>query len=145
MTPETLALLEVQHLYARQSLAVDGGDAAGWAATFTDDGVFESPTYERPVTGAVALEDFARRLHESAPYLHHVVTNVCVDEVGDDHVEVRANLLIITTHDLASGAARIERITTIHDRLRRHPSLRLERRRVVRDGDGPTKQGAAHD
>lgn len=146
MTPFDIAHVQVQRLYGRQSLAIDGGDAAGWAATFTRDGVFDSPTYPEPVTGVDALRDFARRLHESSPFLHHVITNVVVDEVTDETVAVRANLLIATTHDLTTGAARIDRITTIHDLFHREPELLLQRRRVVRDGaPEPTHQGATHD
>ncbi|HIZ97468.1 MAG TPA: nuclear transport factor 2 family protein [Candidatus Janibacter merdipullorum] len=140
------AFVAVQHFYGRQSLAIDGGDAATWAAMFVEDGVFDSPTYAAPVTGAAALEDFARALHEASPHLHHVVTNVAIDDLDNDHVVVRANLVIVTTHDLASGAARVERITTIHDRFRRTPELRLEHRTVVRDGPpDPTDEGALHD
>ncbi|MER5437786.1 nuclear transport factor 2 family protein [Streptomyces sp. NPDC002790] len=145
MTPLLETLLEVQHLYAAQSHAIDTGDAEAWADTFTADGEFDSPTYDKPVTGRAALVAFARDLHAAAPHLHHVITNVLV-RPGDrpGAYDVRANLLIVTTHDLASGAARIDRVTTIDDRLRRAPGdpadLRLVRRRVTRDGDGP----AAH-
>lgn len=139
MSPLLETLLEVQHLYAAQSLAIDGGDAEGWADTFVPDGVFDSPTYDRPIEGRAALVAFARDLHAAAPYLHHVITNVRVrpgERPGE--YDVRANLLIVTTHDLASGAAGIDRITTIDDRLRRdstdHDDLRLVRRRVTRDG-----------
>lgn len=146
MNPALEAFVEVQHFYGRQCLAIDGGAAADWAALFVDDGVFDSPTYPAPVIGAAALEDFARTVHATSPHLHHVVTNVAIDDVGSDLVVVRANLVIVTTHDLASGAARVDRITTIHDRFRRVPELRLERRRVVRDGPpDPTDEGAPHD
>ncbi len=33
---------EIQQLYARYNIAIDGGDAEGWAATFTPDGVFNT-------------------------------------------------------------------------------------------------------
>ncbi|MGH8966003.1 MAG: nuclear transport factor 2 family protein, partial [Actinomycetes bacterium] len=59
---ETVAaemVAEVHQLYGHQSHRIDGGDAAGWAATFTPDGVFDSPTYPQPVVGAAALEAFA--------------------------------------------------------------------------------------
>ncbi len=141
MSPILETLVAVQHLYAVQSLAIDGGDAEGWADTFVAGGVFDSPTYERPIEGRDALVTFARDLHAAAPYLHHVITNVRVVPAAEPgEYDVRANLLIVTTHDLASGAARIDRITTIDDRLRRTSEdpadLRLVRRRVTRDGAG---------
>ncbi|MGY3204877.1 nuclear transport factor 2 family protein [Streptomyces sp. TE5632] len=142
MTPLLETLLEVQHLYAAQSHAIDTGDAEAWADTFVADGVFDSPTYDKPVTGRDALVDFARDLHAAAPHLHHAITNVLVRPAAEPgEYDVRANLLIVTTHDLASGAARIDRITTIDDRLRRTPDnpaeLRLVHRRVTRDGAAP--------
>jgi hypothetical protein len=33
---------EIQQLYARYNVAIDSGDAEGWAATFTPDGVFNT-------------------------------------------------------------------------------------------------------
>jgi len=33
---------EIQQLYARYNIAIDSGDAEGWAATFTADGVFNT-------------------------------------------------------------------------------------------------------
>lgn len=146
MSPVHEAFLDVLHFYGQQSLAIDRGDAAGWAAMFTERGVFDSPTYVEPVIGTSALEEFARTVHQSNPHLHHIVTNVALDEVTDDAVTVRANLLIATTHDLTTGEARIERITTITDQFQRLPQLRLHHRLVVRDGQPDTTQeGAIHD
>jgi hypothetical protein len=34
--------VEIQQLYARYNIAIDNGDAEGWAATFTPDGVFNT-------------------------------------------------------------------------------------------------------
>src|SRR5271170_3142703 len=34
--------IEIQQLYARYNIAIDSGDAEGWAATFTPDGVFNT-------------------------------------------------------------------------------------------------------
>jgi ketosteroid isomerase-like protein len=34
--------VEIQQLYARYNHAIDSGDAEGWAATYTPDGVFNS-------------------------------------------------------------------------------------------------------
>ena len=33
---------EIQQLYARYNIAIDSGDAEGWAATFTSDGIFNT-------------------------------------------------------------------------------------------------------
>lgn len=34
--------VDIQQLYARYNIAIDSGDAEGWAATFTPDGVFNT-------------------------------------------------------------------------------------------------------
>ncbi len=115
----------VQALYARQSHLIDGGDAAGWAATFTPDGVFASPSYPAPVEGADALTAFAARFAEAGratgDVQRHVVTNVDVVEHAEDALDVRAYLQIVGTRP--GEDARLVRLTTLHDRL-------------VADGDG---------
>ncbi|TCI99213.1 nuclear transport factor 2 family protein [Aeromicrobium sp. IC_218] len=115
----------VHALYARQSHLIDGGDAAGWAGTFTADGVFASPSYPAPVEGADALTAFAERFAEagrtSGDVQRHVVTTVDVVETGEDALGVRAYLQIVGTRP--GEDARLVRLTTLHDRL-------------VRDGDG---------
>ena len=61
-----LALLNLEGEYAR---TWDTGDAAGWAALFTDDGVFEMVGVgDLPglrVEGSEQLAGFCRQIHES--------------------------------------------------------------------------------
>lgn len=126
----------VQALYARQSHLIDGGDAAGWAATFTADGVFASPSYPAPVEGADALAAFATRFAEagrtSGDVQRHVVTNVDVVETGQDALHVRAYLQIVGTRP--GEDARLVRLTTLRDRLvREGDGWLVARRDVVRD------------
>ncbi len=49
---------EIQQLYARYNNAIDSGDAEGWAATFTPDGVFNS------MSGHDALVNFVKTWRE---------------------------------------------------------------------------------
>jgi len=49
---------EIQQLYARYNIAIDTGDAEGWAATFTPDGVFNS------MSGHDALVNFIKAWRE---------------------------------------------------------------------------------
>jgi hypothetical protein len=49
---------EIQQLYARYNIAIDGGDAEGWAATFTPDGVFNT------FNGHDALVNFVKTWRE---------------------------------------------------------------------------------
>jgi SnoaL-like domain len=49
---------EIQQLYARYNIAIDNGDAEGWAATFTADGVFNTSV------GHDALVNFVKTWRE---------------------------------------------------------------------------------
>jgi hypothetical protein len=49
---------EIQQLYARYNIAIDSGDAEGYASTFTPDGVFNQ------FTGHDALAGFAKMWRE---------------------------------------------------------------------------------
>jgi SnoaL-like domain len=49
---------EIQQLYARYNNAIDSGDAEGWAATFTQDGVFNT------FVGHDALVNFVKTWRE---------------------------------------------------------------------------------
>ncbi|MEO9322478.1 nuclear transport factor 2 family protein [Nocardioides sp. C4-1] len=155
---------ELERFYARQSRLIDDGNAVGWAATFTADGVFDSPSYPRPARGTDELVAFARGFHDScveqATRLRHVVTNVDVvgydatadpapdlapDQIADE-VEVRAYLQIVATP--AGQDSRLVRLTTITDRLVRRadgaPGWQVAHRAVRRDdvAPEPVREGA---
>lgn len=132
--PRTAAA--VHALYARQSHLIDGGDAAGWAGTFTADGVFASPSYPDPVEGVDALAAFAERFAEAGrttgDVQRHVVTNVDVVDATPDALTVRAYLQIVGTRP--GEDARLVRLTTLHDRLvREDDGWLVAHRDVVRD------------
>jgi SnoaL-like domain len=44
---------EIEQLYAQYNIAIDGGDAEGYAATFTPDGVFNTFTGKEALIGFV--------------------------------------------------------------------------------------------
>src|SRR5271168_14090 len=46
---------EIQQLYARYNMAIDSGDAEGWAATFTPDGVFNTFSGHDALVGFIKL------------------------------------------------------------------------------------------
>lgn len=130
------ALAELHQLYAQQSHLIDGGDAAGWAATFTPAGEFHSPSYPEPAVGTDELTAFARDFHAggvaAGETYRHVVTNVFVSDVTADALDVRAYLQIVAT--ARGGASRLVRMTTVADRVVRHDGRwRVARRTVSRD------------
>ena len=47
--------VEIQQLYARYNIAIDGGDAEAWASTFTPDGVFNQFVGHDALAGFVKM------------------------------------------------------------------------------------------
>src|SRR5215470_16358335 len=88
--------LDILDLYARQSHAVDAAQGEAWAATFTEDGVFESPTYSLTARGRRELADFARMSNKAAQgrgeRFRHRVGEIMLTPVGGDNVEAIAYL-----------------------------------------------------
>ncbi|MBZ5740495.1 nuclear transport factor 2 family protein [Nocardioides mangrovi] len=135
--PDAVAT-QVLRAYARQSRLIDTGDASGWAATFTADGEFHSPSYPAPAVGAEALRDFAaafaRTALETGVVSRHVVTNVDVLPGADvDHVVAHAYLQIVATP--TGGESRLVRLTTLTDQLVRRDGRWLVAHREVRRDD----------
>jgi hypothetical protein len=67
--------VEIQQLYARYNNAIDSGDAEGWAATFTPEGVFNS------FSGHDALVGFVKAWREKmgGATRKHWNTNLQID------------------------------------------------------------------
>lgn len=127
--------LEIFDLYARQSHAIDGGEAQAWAFTFTPEGRFESPTFQLTATGHRELTDFAKNSNNLAlgrgEQLRHWTNSLVLDALGPDDVQARGYLLIIA---VSAGQSRIDRSLVIADRLTRTPAgWRLVSRVVIRD------------
>ena len=68
---------EILQLLYRYNHAIDGGDAHGWAGTFTADGVFDVAGQVR--SGRDELVAFAAGVHG----YRHTVVNPVVDVAGD--------------------------------------------------------------
>ncbi|PTR24955.1 3-phenylpropionate/cinnamic acid dioxygenase small subunit [Rhodococcus sp. OK519] len=135
-----MAFVEIHQLYGRQSHLIDEGHAVEWAATFTADGEFHSPSYPAPVVGTAALTEFADTFFANASVAgevhRHVLTNIAVDRVGDDELDVHAYLQIVATR--IGDESRLVRFTTVADRVVRvGGQWRIARRVVRRDDQGP--------
>lgn len=131
--------LAIDELYARQSHAVDEGDSEHWAATFTEDGVFESPTYRLTARGPIELDDFARRstlqARDAGRQFRHLVTAILLTPVDADTISARAYLTIIATD---SAGTTIDRSLVLYDVFRRTDAgWRCASRTVRRDGSVP--------
>lgn len=138
--PDPATVAAVHQLYGFQSHYIDNGRAADWAATFTGDGEFHSPSYPEPVAGRAALTEFARRFHETARMAgevhRHVVTNIAIRQLDDATLEVVAYLQIVATP--RGGRSLLLRMTAVEDRLRRDAGgWAVAHRRVARDDTPP--------
>jgi ketosteroid isomerase-like protein len=136
---DRLAILD---LYARQSHLIDGGDADGWAATFTADGVFESPTYRLTAVGHAELAGFAADSNGAAlargVQLRHWIGQVVIDP-ADGGADVLAYLVIVAT---SREGSRIDRSVRVVDVLARTADgWRVASRKVFRDDQAPADAG----
>ncbi len=69
---------EIVQLYATYNLALDGGDAQGWADTFVEDGVFGNNT------GRAALVTFAEGFtKQQAGHARHWHTNIHLTKTAE--------------------------------------------------------------
>jgi hypothetical protein len=128
---DRLAILD---LYARQSHLIDGGDAGGWAATFTAEGVFQSPTYRLTAAGPAELAKFAADSNGAAlargVQLRHWIGQVVIDPTHGG-ADVRAYLVIVAT---SREGSRIDRSLRVVDVLARTAGgWRVDSRKVFRD------------
>jgi uncharacterized protein (TIGR02246 family) len=113
-------------LLARYCRAVDQGDHALFASLWIDDAVFDS-LVQREGKAAI-LEYFEPILRDQERTTKHLVTNIEVDQVGPDELEVRAAFLFT----LASAAGLALAVGTYRDRLVRGGDDWLLAMKVVR-------------
>jgi bifunctional aromatase (cyclase/dehydratase) len=94
----------IRDLFARYAILMDEGAADEWAATYTDDGVFEHVGGET-VRGQDALRAMAA---SQPPGIHHVLTNHAIDVSGDTAVSVASVIVVYHGAIVTSGRARDE-------------------------------------
>jgi ketosteroid isomerase-like protein len=73
--------LDITELVARYDQAIDGRDAAAYADTFTEDGVFQI-TGQQEIKGRERLMRMIERL--GPPNNRHWVNNIVIDGEGDN-------------------------------------------------------------
>lgn len=74
--------LEIAELYARYNHAVDSGDAPGWVATFTDDGMFDGGP-AGTASGSAELAELAARITSGPRTNRHWINNLVLSGGGD--------------------------------------------------------------
>ena len=128
--------LEINELIARYNVAIDDGDAEGWARTFTPDGVFDGIVGR--FEGRDEIAAFARRYASEAKYedfrsCQHWVNNVLIEGSGDA-ATLRADHQMVQPTE---GGGRILLVARYNDTLRRLNGEWLFSRRCVRAHDDP--------
>ena len=73
----------IRDMLARYAWEVDHGTPKGFAAVFTETGVFEVVALKVRVEGTEQLTAFAADLQRTMPNLHHVMSNFVIDLSGD--------------------------------------------------------------
>lgn len=92
---DTLAhRLAITEQLGRYCLTFDSHDANGWAAIFTDDGVFEVrlPPNPDPIFQARGAEQLRAFAANAPPLLHHI-TGLVFDEITVNSARTRATVL----------------------------------------------------
>src|SRR2546421_10234917 len=128
--------LEITQFDAAQMQALDSGDAAGWAATFTDDGVFATNVESTTTRGRAAIAEAARaaadRLAADGVVQRHWLGMLDARPAGDGGARVRYYALVIRTPH--GGDPFIWRSCAGEDDLVRADGAWLVRaRRITRD------------
>ncbi|MFF4011870.1 nuclear transport factor 2 family protein [Streptomyces sp. NPDC001717] len=126
----------IQQFYAHQMQLFDAFRAEQWAATFTEEAVFDVPTLPEPVRGRTALaacvrhnEDVARRTGER---LRHWLGMLDVEQRPDGTVRTRAYALVYMTP--LDGVPKVHRVCVMEDTLvRSRGRWRTAHRLVSRD------------
>lgn len=89
--------VDINQLFARYDFAIDNGDAAGWAAVFTPDGVFRDPSWcaiGRQQLAAVV--DSEKHAMGSDQRMHHVPTIGPINYQDRDHATVHSTVMVVT-------------------------------------------------
>ncbi|WP_069814243.1 nuclear transport factor 2 family protein [Streptomyces sp. TP-A0874] len=133
---------EVQQFYARQMNLLDGDapDPEGWAATFTEDAVFDSNLQEEPDTGRAAI---LRSVREGIGHIYgggpldfrHWFGMIDVRPQSDGSLRTRYYALAMATPK--GGSLNIRGSVLCRDRLVRQDGGWLVRRRELTADGAP--------
>ncbi|MFC7896681.1 nuclear transport factor 2 family protein [Streptomyces sp. NPDC057381] len=127
----------VQRFYAHQMQLFDRHDAEGWAATFTEDAVFDVPTLDQPVRGRAGLVASVRRnrrRQEDVGEQHrHWIGMLDVRPGHGGTLLTRCYALVYVTP--RGGGSELLRVCVMEDELVRDGAEWRTRRRVVTRDD----------
>ncbi|MFD8986002.1 nuclear transport factor 2 family protein [Streptomyces sp. NPDC059564] len=127
---------EVQRFYAHQMQILDAHDTERWAATFTEDAVFETPSLAAPVRARAGLAGYVRagaaRQRRAGGRLDHWIGMLDVRPQADGTLHTRCSALVHVTP--SGGGSKVLYVCVMEDVLvRTSGKWRTAHRRVVRD------------
>ncbi|MEV7618202.1 nuclear transport factor 2 family protein [Streptomyces sp. NPDC089799] len=136
---------QVQQFYARQMGLLDDGRPDEWAATFTEDAVFqEASRLNEPLRGRQTIRDSSRarkqRLADEKLDFRHWLGMLSVVPQEDGSLQTRAYALAMRVP--RGGALDIFASVVMHDRLVRvDGTWQVRHRDLTHDGSGRDEQG----
>ena len=143
---------EVQHFYARQIQALDGGRWEQFAATFTEDGTFQHVRDAPPARTRAGILTEVERFHERFAHdpvqRRHWFNHMVLDPQPDGSIRSTVYALVVTTRP--GGRPEIQPSSLVHDVLVREGGELLTRsRRITHDHEprvaDPAKSTSGHD
>jgi ketosteroid isomerase-like protein len=107
---------QIRELYARYALYVDASRFEDWVDCFTEDGIFESPSFGKH-PGRDALRKFCASYKESwaGAQVRHMMVNVSFDIHGD-HAHGCCNLIYF---HIKNGKTELAAVGGYKDELRK--------------------------
>ncbi|ANE02841.1 nuclear transport factor 2 family protein [Corynebacterium crudilactis] len=126
-TAELMPLL--QNLYGRQCRAIDTGDGLTWADTYTEDGSYSSPSYEKAFVGTEELIAFGNSFPVRSPGAKHLALNFHIVSQEEETAEVILNFVVVQGEP--GQECKILRTVTAFDAIRITDGVpRLASRRI---------------
>ncbi|WP_043667135.1 nuclear transport factor 2 family protein [Streptomyces xylophagus] len=126
-------LVRVQHFYAHQMQALDGGRFEDYAATFTKDGEFQHSPQAEPAVGrdgiTAELVAFHKRFDNDPVRRRHWFNHIALTEQADGSYRSRVYALVVTVRP--GGKPEIAPSCVVHDVLVIEGDTVLTRSRCV--------------
>ncbi|MBD0690534.1 nuclear transport factor 2 family protein [Streptomyces sp. CBMA123] len=127
---------QVQHFYAHQMQALDGGRFADYAATFTEDGTFQHSPQAEPAVGRAGIVAELVRFHErfadDPVQRRHWFNHIALEAQPDGSIRSTVYALVVTVRP--GGTPVIAPSCVVHDVLEaREDGLLLRSRLVTHD------------
>lgn len=128
---------QVQQFYSHQMQLFDAHEADRWAATFTEDAVFDVPTLDEPVRGRAGLAANVLRnkaqQERSGEQLRHWIGMLDIQPQHDGQLHTRCYALVYVTP--RGGVSKVLRVCVMQDVLVRVRGKWRTRHRIVTRDD----------